>query len=87
MTPLENGVEILPAMLAVIAEVKETITFETYIFHTGQVADEFTNALAAKAQEGLKVHVLLDGMAASACKASHCKQIGVATVALLRSQV
>ncbi len=62
VTPLENGVEIFPAMLAGIARAKETITFETYIFHGGEVADQFAGALAAKAREGVRVHVLLDGV-------------------------
>lgn len=62
ITPLENGVEIFPAMLAGIASAKTTITFETYIFTAGKVVDKFVEALSAKAREGVKVHVLLDGM-------------------------
>jgi cardiolipin synthase A/B len=62
VTPLENGVAIFPAMLAGIARAEKTITFETYIFHAGEVADRFASALAAKAREGVRVHVLLDGM-------------------------
>jgi cardiolipin synthase len=62
ITPLTNGVEIFPAMLAGIARAKATITFETYIFWNGEVAEQFSLALAAKAREGVKVHVLIDGM-------------------------
>jgi cardiolipin synthase len=62
ITPLENGVEIFPAMLAGIASAKTTITFETYIFTAGRMVDEFVEALSAKAREGVRVHVLLDGM-------------------------
>lgn len=62
ITPLENGVEIFPAMLAGIAKAKTTITFETYIFTAGKMVDQFVEALSAKAREGVKVHVLLDGM-------------------------
>ncbi len=62
VTPLDNGVEIFPAMLAGIASAKETITLETYIFHAGETADQFVSALSAKAREGVRVHVLLDGM-------------------------
>jgi cardiolipin synthase len=62
VTPLENGVQIFPAMLAGIAGAKTTITFETYIFTAGRVVDQFVEALSAKAREGVKVHVLLDGM-------------------------
>ena len=62
VTRLQNGVEIFPAMLAGIAGAKTTITFETYIFCAGEIADRFAEALAAKAREGVRVHVLLDGM-------------------------
>jgi len=62
ITPLTNGVEIFPAMLAGIARAKTSITFETYIFCNGEAAEQFSHALAAKAREGVKVHVLLDGM-------------------------
>lgn len=59
---LENGVEIFPAMLAGIARAKETICFETYIFSSGETAERFSVALSAKAREGVKVHVLIDGL-------------------------
>lgn len=59
---LENGVEIFPAMFAGIEQAKQTICFETYIFWSGDTAERFSTALAAKAREGVKVHVLIDGM-------------------------
>lgn len=62
VTRLENGIEIFPAMLAGIAQAERTITFETYIFCSGEIADQFSIALAKKAREGVKVHVLLDGL-------------------------
>ncbi len=58
---LENGHEIFPAMLAAIASAKNTITFETYVYWAGEVADRFADALAEKARQGVKVHVLIDG--------------------------
>ena len=62
ITALNNGVEIFPAMLAGIAGAKTTITFETYIYWSGVVAEQISTALSAKAREGVKVHVLIDGM-------------------------
>jgi cardiolipin synthase len=49
-------------MLDGIARATATICFETYIGSRGEVAERFSSALAAKAREGLKVHVLIDGM-------------------------
>lgn len=59
---LQNGVEIFPAMLAGIAKAKETICFETYIYWQGEMADQFSRALSEKAREGVRVHVLIDGV-------------------------
>lgn len=57
---LVNGNRIFPAMLSAIREARQTINFETYIYWRGAIAEEFAEALAAKAREGLSVKVLLD---------------------------
>jgi cardiolipin synthase len=57
---LQNGDEIFPAMLAAIRGAKRTITFETYIYWSGEVGRAFADALAERAKAGVRVHVLLD---------------------------
>ncbi len=57
---LVNGVQIFPAMLDAIAGARKSITFETYIYWSGRIGERFADALAAKAREGVSVHVLLD---------------------------
>jgi cardiolipin synthase len=57
---LVNGNEIFPAMLRVIRAARNTITFETYIYWRGDIADQFADALAEKARVGVSVKVLLD---------------------------
>ena len=57
---LQNGDEIFPAMLAAIAGARHTITFETYIYWSGEIGKDFRNALSERARAGVKVHVLLD---------------------------
>jgi cardiolipin synthase len=57
---LVNGDQIFPSMLRAIREARQTITFETYIYWRGGIANEFADALSAKAREGLSVKVLLD---------------------------
>jgi cardiolipin synthase A/B len=57
---LVNGDRIFPAMLAAIRGAKETIDFETYIYWSGTIGKEFADALAERAQHGVRVHVLLD---------------------------
>jgi cardiolipin synthase len=58
--PLENGDEIFPEMLGAIAAAARTITFETYIYWSGDVGTRFADALTERARAGVRVHVMLD---------------------------
>jgi len=60
ITALQNGDEIFPAMLSAIAGAQRSICFETYIYWSGRVGRDFTQALAERARAGVRVHVLLD---------------------------
>lgn len=62
---LQNGDEIFPAMLAAIRVAQRTITFETYIYWTGSVGEQFADALVDRATAGVKVHVMLDWVGCS----------------------
>ena len=57
---LLNGDEIFPPMLTAIRGAKVSITFETYIYWSGDIGRRFAEALAERARAGVKVHVLLD---------------------------
>ncbi|WOP14260.1 cardiolipin synthase [Ottowia sp. SB7-C50] len=57
---LQNGDEIFPAMLKAIRAASKTITFETYIYWSGDIGKELAEALAERAKAGVKVSVLLD---------------------------
>lgn len=57
---LLNGEQIFPPMLAAIRAAKRSITFETYIYWSGDIGRAFAEALAERARQGVKVHVLLD---------------------------
>ncbi len=57
---LQNGDAIFPAMLAAVRKAKRTITFETYIYWSGDIGQAFARALEERARAGVKVHVLLD---------------------------
>jgi cardiolipin synthase len=59
---LVNGDRFFPAMLEAVRGAKRTITFETYIYWSGKVGDQFTEALIERAQAGVKVHVLFDAL-------------------------
>ena len=57
---LLNGDQIFPDMLAAIRSAKQSITFETYIYWSGNIGRQFADALSERARAGVKVHVLLD---------------------------
>ncbi len=57
---LQNGDEIFPAMLAAIRSARKTIDFETYIYWSGEIGQEFADALAERAKAGVKVNVVID---------------------------
>jgi cardiolipin synthase len=47
-------------MLGAIAAATRSITFETYIYWSGKVGNEFAAALIERARAGVQVHVMLD---------------------------
>lgn len=57
---LHNGDEIFPPMLAAIRGARRSITFETYIYWSGDIGRAFAEALSERARAGVAVHVLLD---------------------------
>ena len=57
---LINGDQIFPAMLAAIRSAQQSITFETFIYWSGDIGSEFAAALSERAKAGVKVHVLID---------------------------
>jgi len=57
---LQNGDEIFPAMLDAIRGAKTSITFETYIYWSGEIGKEFTEALSERARAGIPVNVVID---------------------------
>ncbi len=62
---LHNGKMIFPSMLEAIRGARESINFEAFLFHSGEVATQFRDALAERARAGVRVRILLDGMGSS----------------------
>ena len=59
---LVNGDEIFPAMLQAIRGAQRTISFETYIYWSGAIAERFTQALEERARAGVRVHLVFDAL-------------------------
>lgn len=79
---LANGVEILPAMLSAIRSARKTITFENYLYWPGEVAQQFSEALAQQARAGVRVHVLLDYAGSHRMNPAHARLMEDAGVEL-----
>jgi cardiolipin synthase A/B len=60
ISDLQNGDEIFPAMLEAIAGARRTITFETYIYWSGDIGKRFADALSERARAGVQVKVMID---------------------------
>lgn len=57
---LINGEEAFPAMFGAVREAKHSVTFENYIYWSGDIGDEFADLLAEKSRAGVRVHLVLD---------------------------
>lgn len=66
----DNGDEIFPAMLAAIASARRRISFETYVYDKGEVADAFTTALLDAAGRGVHVNLVLDAVGSGSVDAA-----------------
>src|SRR5688572_22685948 len=70
---LENGDEVFPAMLDSIASARRRISFETYIYEDGTLADQFTAALVAAARRGVRVNLVIDAVGSGGMGEKHLK--------------
>ena len=77
---LLNGDEIFPPMLAAIRAARTSITFETYIYWSGDVGSAFASALVERARQGVKVHVLIDWIGSAKMDESLMQQMTAAGV-------
>lgn len=75
---LTNGDQFFPAMLDAINSAKRRISFETYIYDTGAVADQFTAAFEAAARRGVRVNMVVDSVGGSGMRDEDIKRLEAA---------
>ncbi len=61
----KTATRFFPPALEAIQGAHRTITFETYIYWSGGIGQQFADALAERSRAGVKVHVLLDWVGSS----------------------
>jgi cardiolipin synthase A/B len=84
ITTLVNRRQIFPAMLGAIRSAKHSINFETYVFWDGQIARQFTEALAEQARAGIKVSAILDAQGTSKMGAENLTRLREAGVDVVK---
>jgi cardiolipin synthase A/B len=62
VTVFTNGPSFYPAMLEAIATARHSVSMECYIFQPGRIADQFIDALAARARAGVNVTIVVDAI-------------------------
>jgi cardiolipin synthase len=60
-----DGTAAFPAMLDAINRARHRISFETYVFQSGKIGEQFTAALEAAARRGVGVRLVLDSIGAN----------------------
>ncbi len=61
---LVDGSHFFPTMLSAIKAARHHVLLEMYLFDAGQIAGQFVQAMAAAAERGVQVYVLLDDFGA-----------------------
>jgi cardiolipin synthase A/B len=84
VTALQNGNEIFPAMLLAIRSAQTSITFETFIYWSGEIGEEFSQALSERARAGLLVSVIIDWVGSTKMEQSLLDSMQAAGVQLHR---
>lgn len=80
VTELLNGDQIFPPMLAAIKSAQKSVTFETYIYWSGDIGKQFADALSERARAGVPVHVLLDWVGSAKMEESYLAEMKEAGV-------
>lgn len=62
---LDNGDEYFTTMLKAIGAARQTVNFASYILHSDEVGRQFRDAFCERAQAGVEVRILLDGIGSS----------------------
>jgi cardiolipin synthase len=75
---LTNGDQIFPAMLDAINGARKRISFETYIYDSGDIPDQFTAALENAAKRGVAVTLIIDAVGAASMDNAHIKRLQAA---------
>jgi cardiolipin synthase len=81
---LVNGDEIFPAFLETVEGARETLCVQTYVYWTGEIAQDVARAIAARARAGVDCKVLLDAVGAAPMDSALIDEMEDAGVSVVR---
>jgi cardiolipin synthase A/B len=81
---LTGGEEIFSAMLEAIDGATRRVSFETYIYDSGDVAERFTTAFEQAVRRGVTVNIVVDAVGAAAMEREHTRRLEEAGARLVR---
>ena len=84
VTALQNGNDIFPAMLEAIRSAQTSITFETFIYWSGETGEAFSQALSDRARASVPVNVTIDWVGSNRMEQSLLDTMQAAGVKLHR---
>ena len=84
ITPLVDGEEAYPEMLAAIARARESINLSSYIFDADEIGAEFVTHLKDAAERGVEVRVIIDALGEKYSRISPRKALAGSGVRLVR---
>lgn len=84
ITALQNGSGIFPPMLRAIRSAQSSITFETFIYWSGDIGEAFSQALSERARAGVAVSVIIDWVGSARMEQSMLDSMQAAGVRLHR---
>ena len=90
VTPLIDGDQTYPAMLAAIYSATESVALLSYIFDADKVGQQFLEALVDAQDRGVEVRVLIDGVGSNYSRPNMLKLLkkaGIPSAAFLPTQI
>lgn len=72
---LINGRRYFPAMLEAISSAQHSISFESFIFASGEIGKAFSEALIERCKAGVRVNVLCDFVGSWKMRKTHLQQL------------
>lgn len=81
---LVNGHEVYPVMLEAIRAAEKSITFETFLYWSGDIGQEFAEAISERSRAGVKCHIIIDAIGSDKFAPEHHQMMEDAGVHIVR---